>query len=295
MENLKEKKISYKKSWVLFLFLIFGIIIFVSFINNSKSSTTNNSEVAGSLKCPKQGMFQSDWEYCVELCLLDKKKGASSRICEQICDADAYLDGTYGYEFITKRIKKYKCEKCGEDCTEELLEQMEMKKKIDEEKQAKYEEDERIYLIQEECRNKCYDEASNEIGENECFVDKENKVTTPRCEELLDRCFKLRECDNLDGSEEQLKAIEEKIERLKKEQLLKEQERIELEKNIESQSEKLNGYIYIKNISGEPRQFKENGIIYDFPFPAEHPTKVTEDVGRRLLTTGNFELVIFLN
>ena len=44
----------------------------------------------------------------------------------------------------------------------------------------------------------------------------------------------------------------------------------------------------IKNISGEPREYEENGVIYEFPFPAEFPTEVPDDVARKLLATKQF-------
>jgi hypothetical protein len=135
---------------------------------------------------------------------------------------------------------------------------------------------------------------------------------------FIERTINKYKCDKCgDCTEEQLRKMEEKkvreeeaelaynksIEeaRIKKEEeqkikeeqeKIKEQERIELEKNIESQSQKNEGYIYIKNISGVSRQWQEDGIIYEFPFPTKEPVKVPTDIGRKLLTTGKFELVM---
>ncbi len=43
------------------------------------------------------------------------------------------------------------------------------------------------------------------------------------------------------------------------------------------------------NVSGEPREYAENGFIYEFPFPTEKATKVPEEVGNKLLKTGYFK------
>lgn len=43
------------------------------------------------------------------------------------------------------------------------------------------------------------------------------------------------------------------------------------------------------NTSGEPREFQENGFIYEFPFPSDEPTQVPKEVGKKLLETGNYE------
>ncbi len=183
------------------------------------------------LNCPKQGMLQSDWSYCIELCLLDKSDATIHKeLCERMCDQVEYYKGSQG---LLNKIQSYKCSKCGE-CTEEQLKEIEEKRKQEE----------------------------------------EQKIA------------------NQKEAEEREKQKEEE-QRIKDEQLkIQEQEKLELEENIESQSEKLNGYVYIKNISGESRQFEENGVIYEFLYPAEEPTKVPVEVGRRLLTTGHFELVM---
>lgn len=47
----------------------------------------------------------------------------------------------------------------------------------------------------------------------------------------------------------------------------------------------------LKNISGETREFEENGFIYEFPFPSDNPTEVPDAVAEKLLATGQFEEV----
>ena len=84
-------------------------------------------------------------------------------------------------------------------------------------------------------------------------------------------------------NEEELRIKEEK-------KRIEEDNWLELEKQIESQGEKLGGFIFVKNISGEPRQVSEDGIVYEFPYPAIEPTKVPVDLGKRLLATGQFEI-----
>ena len=43
------------------------------------------------------------------------------------------------------------------------------------------------------------------------------------------------------------------------------------------------------NVSGEPREYEEKGVIYEFPFPAKEPTQVDDDVAKKLLETGQFK------
>ena len=232
--------------------------------------------------CPKQGVLQSDLSYCVDLCLLDKSDATiHEELCGKMCDQAEYLKGTEG---LQKKIQSYKCKKCGE-CTEEQLKEIE-------EKRIKDEEVARIQNIREECREKCRNEAVSQLSEGECYPNGRDGYTPDECSRIIVNCIQLEECNTLNGSEEQLKAIEEKKKQIGDEQRKEEQEKLELEKNIESQSEKWNGYVYIKNKSGASRQFNENGIIYEFPYPADDPTKVPTDLGKRLLATGQFELVI---
>jgi hypothetical protein len=44
----------------------------------------------------------------------------------------------------------------------------------------------------------------------------------------------------------------------------------------------------IINISGESREYEENGIIYEFPSPAKNPTTVPDELGERLIKTNQF-------
>ncbi len=141
-------------------------------------------------QCLKQGLIQSDWSYCIDLCMYDKDDGASSRFCEQVCDSADRLDGSYGTEYMDKRIQSYKCSKCGE-CTEEQL-------KVIKEKNKQKEEETRLYELRENCRLKCHDEASNQIGDEECYVNKENRVTKPACDEIIIKCIKREKCNELE-------------------------------------------------------------------------------------------------
>lgn len=43
------------------------------------------------------------------------------------------------------------------------------------------------------------------------------------------------------------------------------------------------------NVSGEPREYGENGIIYEFPFPSVTPTEVPDEIAKRLIITGNYK------
>lgn len=43
------------------------------------------------------------------------------------------------------------------------------------------------------------------------------------------------------------------------------------------------------NISGEPREYGEAGVIYEFPFPSEKATKVPDEIAEKLIATGNFK------
>lgn len=43
------------------------------------------------------------------------------------------------------------------------------------------------------------------------------------------------------------------------------------------------------NISGEPREYSENGYVYEFPFPAKEPTQVPKEIGEKLLETGQYK------
>jgi hypothetical protein len=45
----------------------------------------------------------------------------------------------------------------------------------------------------------------------------------------------------------------------------------------------------IINVSGENREFEENGFIYEFPFPSKNPTEVPEIVGKKLIETKQFK------
>jgi len=44
--------------------------------------------------------------------------------------------------------------------------------------------------------------------------------------------------------------------------------------------------IKLINISGEPREYNENGFIYEFPYPTDEPTQVPDIVAKKLLETG---------
>lgn len=45
----------------------------------------------------------------------------------------------------------------------------------------------------------------------------------------------------------------------------------------------------LTNISGESREYRDGSIIYEFPVPPTPPTKVPDEVGKRLLETGLFK------
>ncbi|KHO50613.1 MAG: hypothetical protein QT04_C0050G0022 [archaeon GW2011_AR11] len=106
-----------KQNLICILIIAVSLIVIVFVINSEPKETIHNEVTEKNItKCPKQGMLQSDWDYCVELCIFDKEEGASSRVCEQVCDIADRLDGSYGTEHMDKRIQKYKCEKCNDGC-----------------------------------------------------------------------------------------------------------------------------------------------------------------------------------
>jgi hypothetical protein len=45
----------------------------------------------------------------------------------------------------------------------------------------------------------------------------------------------------------------------------------------------------IINISGESREYEENGYIYEFPSNSKFPTEVPEKIGEKLLKTNQFK------
>ena len=44
------------------------------------------------------------------------------------------------------------------------------------------------------------------------------------------------------------------------------------------------------NISGEPREYREDGVIYEFPL-TDIPTQVPDEIGKKLILTGQFSEV----
>lgn len=68
-------------------------------------------------QCPQQGTFQSDWSYCIELCMIGKSNQDFTRGCEQICDMGERIGK------LDDKIQQYKCEKCNQGCTEDQLNQ----------------------------------------------------------------------------------------------------------------------------------------------------------------------------
>jgi len=45
----------------------------------------------------------------------------------------------------------------------------------------------------------------------------------------------------------------------------------------------------ILNISGQPREYRTKGYVYEFPFPAKEPTQIPDDLGKKLVETGQFK------
>ena len=43
------------------------------------------------------------------------------------------------------------------------------------------------------------------------------------------------------------------------------------------------------NVSGEPREYGKNGVIYEFPFPSITPTEVPDEIAKQLIITGNYK------
>ena len=45
------------------------------------------------------------------------------------------------------------------------------------------------------------------------------------------------------------------------------------------------------NISGTPLEYQEKGFIYEFPFPANEGTNVPDELGKRLMISGQYKEV----
>ncbi len=144
-------------------------------------------------QCPKQGMLQSDWSYCVDLCDKYHEGNYSINRCEGICNTmergDDRLEQAIGYRSevtnLEKRISKYRCLIC-RDCTQKQLKEIEEKKKEDEEKA-------RISKLRETCREKCRVEVNNKY-EKYCSP---NQHTT-ECSRQYDNCLGRMSCNSLE-------------------------------------------------------------------------------------------------
>lgn len=115
---------------IFMLIFIIGIIVSINEPNNITKNTdiqanenqANNSSIIekeeapqsaneDKLECPKQGFFQSNWDYCIDLCLVGKSDATVNyNQCEKICDQTEYYEGSDG---LIKRINDYGCKKCG--------------------------------------------------------------------------------------------------------------------------------------------------------------------------------------
>ncbi len=197
------------------LFVIVFIIIGITAENDDIIQSNNNENVGTNVEniiteqaliedtskaeqktnqCPKQGMLQSDWSYCVDLCDKYHEGNYSINRCEGVCNtmerADDRLEQAIGYSpevtNLEKRISKYRCLIC-RDCTQKQLKEIEEKKKEEEEKARKYE-------LQAACREKCQEEASNEVGEECSQV--ETDIT--KCGRLYVNCIRRESCHMLE-------------------------------------------------------------------------------------------------
>ncbi len=78
-------------------------------INVSTNNLTTPTSIF--LTCPDKGFLESDLDYCVDLCLVNKSDaGINTEICQRICDQAERLDGSAA---VTKSIEGYLCKKCG--------------------------------------------------------------------------------------------------------------------------------------------------------------------------------------
>jgi len=108
----------------IFCFSVFSLLILVgctsqtSSGSNAKIGQNLPSSSGGVVSCPERSLLQSDWDYCFDLCMLNKgDAGIYSDQCSRMCDQAEYVGGTSG---LQKRIQSYRCNKCN-DCTDEQL------------------------------------------------------------------------------------------------------------------------------------------------------------------------------
>ena len=99
-------------------------------INNQNNIPTNSDNPSNNNNCPAQGTLQSDYSYCVDLCMLNESDADMIKeFCTDVCNMGKYTGGTEG---LQKYIQDFKCPKCG-DCTVEQLRKIEYDKKQAEE------------------------------------------------------------------------------------------------------------------------------------------------------------------
>lgn len=264
--------------FLIFLGIICGFIIGPTEGSRSFAEPTQTPLVSitatpipqgSTLTCPNKGLLQSDIDYCVSLCMVNRTdSGFQQDNCQRTCEQTDYY---HGNDAVIKAIQNYKCQKCGE-CTPEQLTQIAAQKQQNEKAQ-----------LHENCTALCINETSKVYGCN---------CTDTACWYAIDKCKNyeincVTDCDNN-------KFIPYEQSEIKKEddqqRQRAEQKANELAASIEAQSNANNGYVFITNISGEPREYGENGINYDFPYPTKEPVKVPVDIGKKLIATGYFSL-----
>lgn len=240
------------------------------------SSTGGNVSVVSNVSqysvCPDQGWFESDWDYCVTLCMVNKTdSGSHQDTCAQFCDISEYNGGSNA---LAKKIADYLCKKCNK-CTPEQLAKIEENKR-----------NEAAGKLYNECNDRCFNET---IKVRACNCTNENQpmycTTNDRCNTFRANCT--TSCVN--GTFIPYEGTVTKIED-DQAQRIEEQKQNELQTAIENQSKSNGGFIFLINTSDESRELTDGGVTYSFPYPTTEPVKVPVELGKKLISSGTFKL-----
>ncbi|TAL57669.1 MAG: hypothetical protein EPN86_01645 [Nanoarchaeota archaeon] len=134
-KRFSEKTINITLGVLIAMFIVIGMSMNPTQLATQADSQNKVTSNEQSSSCPSQGFLQSNLQYCVQLCMLDKNEIGS--ICDQICRDMKSLDGSTGSEFLSSQVQDFKCSNCG-DCTQEQLAKIEEQKKKIEEQQIEY-------------------------------------------------------------------------------------------------------------------------------------------------------------
>jgi hypothetical protein len=169
------------------------MVALLSGCSGNERSTQNGADSKS--ECPSQGLFQSDVDYCRAICEVQ----SSPTYCKSVCEFGERIDDEYATHKLQDKIQQYKCKNCGEDCTPELLDNIEKAEAEQAQKEAQQNEQQRLYSIRASCRDKCKEEAVSQIGADRCYVypDQPDGTTTQQCDEILIKCINEQKCNEL--------------------------------------------------------------------------------------------------